>query len=134
MVQITNITGLLGFAPLRCFGEKVNQKIFSLSWWAFFLHGVDLPWDRIRKKSPTKTHPRLVKHHDYRRKNVTWLLNTIGTPKPMEKLQGFRTTNWFQSPAKSKSKLISPINPSKIEWDLTNGPLSKLLELLDTQV
>ena len=25
-------------------------------------------------------------------------------------------------------------NPSKIEWDLTNGPLSKLLELLDTQV
>ena len=26
------------------------------------------------------------------------------------------------------------IYPSKIEWDLTNGPLSKLLELLDTQV
>ena len=25
-------------------------------------------------------------------------------------------------------------NPSRIEWDLTNGPLSKLLELLDTQV
>ncbi len=24
--------------------------------------------------------------------------------------------------------------PSKIEWDLTNGPLRKLLELLDTQV
>ena len=24
--------------------------------------------------------------------------------------------------------------PSKIEWDLTNGPLSNLLELLDTQV
>ena len=24
--------------------------------------------------------------------------------------------------------------PSKIKWDLTNGPLSKLLELLDTQV
>ena len=24
--------------------------------------------------------------------------------------------------------------PSKIEWDLTNGPLSKLVELLDTQV
>ena len=24
--------------------------------------------------------------------------------------------------------------PSKIEWDLTNGPLSKLLELLDTKV
>ena len=23
--------------------------------------------------------------------------------------------------------------PSKIEWDLTNRPLSKLLELLDTQ-
>ena len=25
-------------------------------------------------------------------------------------------------------------NPSKIEWDLTNGPLSKLVELLDTRV
>ena len=25
-------------------------------------------------------------------------------------------------------------SPSKNEWDLTNGPLSKLLELLDTQV
>ena len=24
--------------------------------------------------------------------------------------------------------------PSKIEWDLTDGPLGKLLELLDTQV
>ena len=29
---------------------------------------------------------------------------------------------------------ISLVIPSKIEWDLTNGPLSKLLELLDTQV
>ena len=28
---------------------------------------------------------------------------------------------------------IYAIYPSKIEWDLTNGPLSKLLELLDTQ-
>ena len=26
------------------------------------------------------------------------------------------------------------LSPSKIEWDLSNGPLSKLLELLDTQV
>ena len=26
------------------------------------------------------------------------------------------------------------IYPSKIKWDLSNGPLSKLLELLDTQV
>ena len=24
--------------------------------------------------------------------------------------------------------------PSKIEWDLTNGPLSNVLEILDTQV
>ncbi len=31
-------------------------------------------------------------------------------------------------------KLETSINPSKIESDLTNGPLSKLLELLDTQV
>ena len=27
-----------------------------------------------------------------------------------------------------------PLNPTKTEWDLTNGPLSKLVELLDTQV
>ena len=25
-------------------------------------------------------------------------------------------------------------NPWKIEWDFTNGPLSKVLEILDTQV
>ena len=24
--------------------------------------------------------------------------------------------------------------PSKIQWDLTNGPLAKILELLDTHV
>ena len=29
---------------------------------------------------------------------------------------------------------VDNIFPSKIEWDLTNGPLSKLLEILDTQV
>ena len=28
----------------------------------------------------------------------------------------------------------APIFPSNIEWDLTNGPLSKLVELLDAQV
>ena len=27
-----------------------------------------------------------------------------------------------------------PNSEEQIEWDLTNGPLSKLLELLDTQV
>ena len=35
----------------------------------------------------------------------------------------------FEDPA--KLKIVKSI---KIEWDLTNGPLSKLLELLDTQV
>ena len=29
---------------------------------------------------------------------------------------------------------IFPLDPSRIKWDLTNGPLGKLLELLDTQV
>ena len=28
----------------------------------------------------------------------------------------------------------SPLFPSNIEWDLTNGPLSELLELLHIQV
>ena len=32
-----------------------------------------------------------------------------------------------------KFALLILLFPSKIEWDLTNGPLSKLLELLDTQ-
>ena len=36
--------------------------------------------------------------------------------------------------ARKSSWLNFNIDPSKIEWDLTNGPLSKLLELLDTQV
>ena len=27
-----------------------------------------------------------------------------------------------------------PSTPSKIKWDLTNGPLGKVLELLDSQV
>ncbi len=30
--------------------------------------------------------------------------------------------------------MVNGLFPSKIEWDLTNGPLSKLLELLHTQV
>ncbi len=30
--------------------------------------------------------------------------------------------------------MIETVIPSKIEWHLTSGPLSKLLELLDTQV
>ena len=35
----------------------------------------------------------------------------------------------------TESSPIFQINgPSKIEWDLTNGPLTKLLELLDTKV
>ena len=32
------------------------------------------------------------------------------------------------------SLLTWSTNPSRIEWDPTNGPLSKLLELLDTRV
>ena len=36
--------------------------------------------------------------------------------------------------ANKKRKSHLGIGPSKIEWDLTNGPLRKLLELLDTQV
>ena len=33
----------------------------------------------------------------------------------------------------SKKSILTkvPTHASKIEWDLTNGPLSKLLELLD---
>ena len=34
----------------------------------------------------------------------------------------------------SKVPLAGAMFPSKIDWDLTNGPLSKLLEPLDTQV
>ena len=36
--------------------------------------------------------------------------------------------------ANKKKESHLGIGPSKIEWDLTNGPLRKLLELLDTQV
>ena len=46
---------------------------------------------------------------------------------------------WVSSELCSQKTAVSKknkrcTNPSKIEWDLTNGPLSKLLELLDTQV
>ena len=36
--------------------------------------------------------------------------------------------------APPQNRIIWYLPPSKIEWDLTNGPLNKLLELLDTQV
>ena len=35
---------------------------------------------------------------------------------------------------KANPQDVPSYSPSKIEWDLTNGPPSKLLELLDTQV
>ena len=38
-----------------------------------------------------------------------------------------------QNSGETVESRLKPI-PSKIEWDLTNGTLSKLLELLDTQV
>ena len=41
---------------------------------------------------------------------------------------------WFRNPARKTTWKKGAKTPSKIEWDLTNGPLSKLLELLDTQV
>ena len=47
------------------------------------------------------------------------------------------TSCLFLNPRHQVSQLSDnrhPLAPSKIEWDLTNGPLSKLLELLDTQV
>ena len=37
-------------------------------------------------------------------------------------------------PAAWQPNFFCGLNPSKIEWDLTNGPLRKLLELLDAQV
>ncbi len=36
--------------------------------------------------------------------------------------------------SRSNANSVGILFPSKITWDLTNGPLSKLLELLDTQV
>ena len=45
---------------------------------------------------------------------------------------------WKNGSGEQKSlhggKWLNSLYPSKIEWDLTNGPLGKLLELLDTQV
>ena len=44
----------------------------------------------------------------------------------------------FENEHFSRSNLFKELQkclfPSKTEWDLTNGPLSKLLELLGTQV
>ena len=41
--------------------------------------------------------------------------------------------NWWQNRGKNMVWEYM-LNPSKIEWDLTNGSLSKLIELWDTQV
>ncbi len=40
----------------------------------------------------------------------------------------------FKTQSSGLGKQTQQVIPSKIEWDLTNGPLSKLLELLHTQV
>ena len=40
----------------------------------------------------------------------------------------------MRDPNPNSSVCKKPVYPSKIEWDLTSGPLSKLLGLLDTQV
>ena len=45
-----------------------------------------------------------------------------------------KAQQFLHSKQGAPSKGSRYIIPSKIEWDLTNGPLSKLLELLDTQV
>ena len=54
-------------------------------------------------------------------------------------LQDGRLHSWLQVLLEDETMLNKSVDkhnmfPSKIEWDLTNGPLSKLLELLDTQV
>ena len=60
---------------------------------------------------------------------------------PLPRLSDLSLAHW-----KPKEKVLTnsglsvpevhevPQCPSNIEWDLTTGPLSKLLELLDTQV
>ena len=49
---------------------------------------------------------------------------------------GFETLNPENNGKNNLQQSNSPAtqSPSNIEWDLTNGPLSKLLELLDTKV
>ena len=42
--------------------------------------------------------------------------------------------SWKKLQIHSGFKKEDPEVPSKIEWDLTNGPQNKLLELLDAQV
>ena len=68
----------------------------------------------------------------------------IGMPyKSLAALPGelLRTVNWKstltasgQSRNSESRRMPRLPNPWRIEWDLSNGPLSKLLELLDTQV
>ena len=44
------------------------------------------------------------------------------------------TVSGWEGRSKVSISSIFGVFPSKIEWDLTNRPLSKLLELLDTQI
>ena len=61
----------------------------------------------------------------------------VATESGMDKIH-LSAKNLDFTPWKSSTKIDIPTKtwpyPSKIEWDLTNGPLSKLLELLDIQV
>ena len=64
-------------------------------------------------------------------------IQNLGIPirvvtKLVHSVESFFLTQPVQWKDKRVTTLLISLNPSKFEWDLTNGPLSKLLELLDT--
>ena len=69
------------------------------------------------------------------------IFGTLGMEGGKEQRKGefetpiFKQASWHWKASRlTFSNFVDWKDPWKIEWDLTNGPLSKLLELLDTQV
>ena len=48
-------------------------------------------------------------------------------------IQQWKSLNFCPVTPEFTGNMVVPLIPSKNEWDLANGPLSKLPELLDTQ-
>ena len=61
---------------------------------------------------------------------VAWQMHRISSPSY---IQEWKSLNVCPVTPEFTGNMVVPLIPSKNEWDLTNGPLSKLPELLDTQ-
>ena len=77
-------------------------------------------------QSPQRHDCQVVSYEVLSRSRVDATMSMVATGRSPE-----ATISYGDLVTQSQAKKC---NPSKNQWDLTNGPLSKVLELLDTQV